>query len=174
MIIYFLDKSINKKNVGRKVEFLNVHNNSTCDTRIEKKVLAKNSIYVEHNCDNKTSEFNFKCQNTDNTLKYVTDSCKMNTNDSIFQQTNAMLATSNQQSISNSAQDTGYQTYSMNNTTNVTDSYDITPIKQKLCWGDQILITDDEFPLSDWKENMKNIFSSTPSRTNREKDNHVF
>lgn len=104
----------------------------------------------------------------------MTDSCKMNTNDSIFQQTNAILATSNQQSVSNSAQDTGYQTYSMNNTTNVTDSYNITPVKQKLYWGDQILITDDEFPLSDWKENMKNIFSSTPSRTNREKDNHVF
>lgn len=172
MFIYFLDKSNNKKNVERKVEFLNVHNNSICDTRIEKKVLEKNSIYVEHNCDNKTSEFNFKYQNTDNTLKYVTDSCKMNTNDSIFQQTNAMLATSNQQSVS--AQDTGYQTYSMNNTTNVTDSYNITPVKQKLYWGDQILITDDEFALSDWKENMKNIFSSTPSRTNREKDNHVF
>lgn len=82
-----------------------------------------------------------------------------------------MLGISGQQSVSNSIQDTGYQTCSMSNTANVTDSYS-TPTKQKAYWGDRILMSDDELRLPEWRENMKNIFSSTPSRSNR--DTHVF
>lgn len=84
----------------------------------------------------------------------------------MFQQVNTILGISDVQSVSNSAQDTGYQTYSMNSATNV-DSYN-TPVKQKAYWEDRILMTDGEFCLSDWKENIKNIFSSTPSRSNRD------
>ncbi|CAK9797412.1 Protein aurora borealis [Anthophora plagiata] len=144
------------------------------DAHTELKVLAKNSTQLEHDHETETLEFNSRHFNVINKYKYLTESCKINTSESyIFQQTNAMLGISDQQSVSNSVQDTGYQTYSMSSTTNVNDSYNSTPIKQKAYWGDRILMTDEKFRLPDWKENMKNIFSSTPSRSNREKENHI-
>ncbi|KOC60874.1 Protein aurora borealis [Habropoda laboriosa] len=150
------------------------HARIQADTCAEVKVLAKNSTEFEHNHETGTLEFNPEQVNVVNTFKYLTESCKINTNESyILQQTNTMLGISDQQSVSNSVQDTGYQTYSMSSTTNITDSYNTTPIKQKACWGDRILMTDEKFRLYDWKENMKNVFSSTPSRSNREKENHV-
>ncbi|NP_001122572.1 protein aurora borealis [Nasonia vitripennis] len=63
-------------------------------------------------------------------------------------------------------QDTGYQTYSSSNLTSNMDSYS-TSIKQKLHWEDKTAPADDEVQLSDWKDNMKNMISSTPSKYNR-------
>lgn len=164
-------------NAEEKVDnVLNLENNSMCiqvDTLAEIKVLEKKSTQVEYNCENRNLEL--ENYNDESTFKNFSDSCKMNTNEnSMFQQTNAMLGTSDRQSGSNSVQDTGYQTYSMSNTTNVIDSYNSTPVKQKIYRRDRILMTDDEFHLADWKENMKNIFSSTPSRSNRKRNNHIF
>ncbi|KAG7212052.1 hypothetical protein KM043_012408 [Ampulex compressa] len=107
-------------------------------------------------------------------LKMLTDSCKVYTNEScILQKTNTLLGISDLQSISNSRQDTGYQTYSMSSTTNAIDSCNETQVKEKLCWGDRILLTEDEVRMSDWKQNMRNVFSSTPSRHNRGMDSLI-
>ncbi|XP_060827329.1 protein aurora borealis [Bombus pascuorum] len=172
---YSLDESLSKVNADKKAgDLLNLQSESASaqdDTHTEIKVLAKNSIHVEHNCENKTTEFDVKYSNATSTFK----SYKTSTNEScMIQQTNAMLGISGQQSVSNSIQDTGYQTCSMSNTANVTDSYGTTPTKQKAYWGDRILMSDDELRLPEWRENMKNIFSSTPSRSNRERNTHIF
>ncbi|XP_076240347.1 aurora kinase A activator-like protein bora [Calliopsis andreniformis] len=175
------DESFNKDNeqiAENKIEHsMDVHNNSTCiqiDNLTEAKIVSASSSNFEYNLETETSEFNSKQQNDVHTFKHLTESCKIYTNENCrLQQTNGILGVSDQQSVSNFAQDTGYQTYSMSSTTNVTDSYNSTPVKQKACWSDRILLTDDEFRLCDWKENIKNIFSSTPSRSNRERDNHI-
>ncbi|XP_015171436.1 PREDICTED: protein aurora borealis [Polistes dominula] len=70
---------------------------------------------------------------------------------------------SEKQSASNIIQDTGYLTFSMNSTTNLTDN---SSTKQKFYNNEQFLLFDDEIPLSDWKENCKNIACSTPSKYN--------
>ncbi|XP_017762083.1 PREDICTED: protein aurora borealis [Eufriesea mexicana] len=171
-----IDRSFNKINAEEKVDnILNLENNSMCiqvDTLAEIKVLEKKSTQTEYNYENRILEL--KNHNAESTFKNLTDSCKMNTNEnSMFQQTNAILGISDQQSGSNSVQDAGYQTYSMSNTTNVIDSYNSSPVKQKVYRRDRILMTDDEFRLADWKENVKNIFSSTPSRSNRKRNNDI-
>ncbi|XP_076642906.1 aurora kinase A activator-like protein bora [Halictus rubicundus] len=116
------------------------------------KIVVKSSTYIERNFETEDTEFSTKNQNDVHTF--------------------TKLGMSDLQSVSNSVQDTGYQTYSMSSTVNMTDSCNGTPVKQKNYYGERILLTDDEFRLSDWKENMKNIFCSTPSKTNRE--NHIF
>ncbi|KZC10789.1 PREDICTED: protein aurora borealis [Dufourea novaeangliae] len=172
-----LDESLDKMNTPTREKktdnCMNFNGNSTCvqtNNFIEAKVIAKRS----NDFDTDVLEFNSKKQTSVHESKNLTDSCKMVTSEScILQQTHTVLGISDQQSVSNSAQDTGYQTYSMSSTANVTDSYNGTPVKQKVCWDDRIVLTDDEFRLSDWKENM-NIFCSTPSRSNRERKNHIF
>ncbi|KAF3429679.1 hypothetical protein E2986_02192 [Frieseomelitta varia] len=166
-----LDESSIKINADKKVDnFLNLESNCTWvqgDTQTEIKVLAKNSTHVKHNFENTTSESNIKHNTATDTFKHLTNSYKANVNEyCMFQQMNTILGISDVQSVSNSAQDTGYQTYSMNSATNV-DNYN-TPVKQKAYWEDRILMTNGEFCLPDWKENIKNIFSSTPSRSNRD------
>ncbi|XP_076162836.1 aurora kinase A activator-like protein bora [Ptiloglossa arizonensis] len=176
-----LDKSLNKFNEqvaeNKTDNSVHIDSNSTCIQAsyfTEAKVVSKSATHSEHELKTEASEFNVKRHNPANVFKQLTDSCKLYTNEScILQQTNTILGISDQQSISNSVQDTGYQTYSMSNTTNVTDSYNSTPVKQKACWRDQILLIDDEFRMSDWKENVKNIYSSTPSKTNKEWDNYI-
>ncbi|XP_031826709.2 aurora kinase A activator-like protein bora [Nomia melanderi] len=139
----------------------------------EANIAIMNSTNLEKNFETEILEFISKDQNDVHMFNHLTNSCKMFTSENcILQQTNAMLGMSDQHSVSNSVQDTGYQTYSMSSTVNVTDSYNITPVKPKT--GYSHLLADDEFRLSDWKENMKNIFSSTPSRSNRERENHIF
>ncbi|XP_076640533.1 aurora kinase A activator-like protein bora [Colletes latitarsis] len=176
-----LDESLNEINervMKNKMEkSVHFNSNSTCvqmNDLTEREVISKSSNHSNQYQKTEAPEFNFKQHNTVNVFKQLTDSCKMHTNENcILQQTNGTLGISDQQSVSNSVQDTGYQTCSISNTMNITDSYNCTPVKQKAYWGDQILSTDDDFRLSDWKENIKNIFSSTPSRTNREWDNKI-
>ena len=175
-----LDESHDKDNVQaaeNKMDiFMNLDINSTCvvpGNFVPAAAVLKSSDHFGQNLESGAAGFNSN-QNGTGTFKHLTESCRMYTNDScILQQTNGTLGISDQQSVSNFAQDTGYQTYSMSSTTNVTDSYNSTPVKQKACWGDRIMLTDEEFRLSDWKENMKNIFSSTPSRSNRERESHI-
>lgn len=71
-----------------------------------------------------------------------------------------------QQSISNLVQDTGYQTHSMNSTMHTIDSYN-TSTNHKTFWNEKIVISKDNTQLS-WKENIRNVFSSTPSKYNKE------
>lgn len=106
-------------------------------------------------------------------LRIAADWCKNHSDDSYVPQNNTLLghSGSGQQSIFSSAQDTGYQTCSMSNTTGNTDNCSMTPIKQSLQnWNERILSTVDEVQLSDWKDNMKNMFSSTPSKYSRRRD----
>ncbi|XP_034191049.1 aurora kinase A activator-like protein bora [Osmia lignaria lignaria] len=164
-----LDESLNKivKQVAKnKVDnLLNSDSNAMSaktDVCTETKASVKNPVQQENNFETENSKLDSKhC----NALKCLTDSYRMITNEScMFQQTNTALGISDQH---NSVQDTGYQTYSMNSITNVTNNYNGTPVKQKACWGDRILLTDDEFR---HETNIKNIFCSTPSRSNRETD----
>lgn len=84
-----------------------------------------------------------------------------------LQQSNMLSGNYVQQlAFSTAHQDTGYQTYSSSNLTSNIDSYS-TSIKQKLHWEDKAAPADDEVHLSDWKDNMKNMISSTPSKYNR-------
>ncbi|XP_018363793.1 PREDICTED: protein aurora borealis [Trachymyrmex cornetzi] len=82
-------------------------------------------------------------------------------------QSNIMSGAFEQQSISNSIQDTGYQTYSMNSMMHTIDSS--TSMNQKTLWNERIMTSRDIAQLS-WKENMTNVFSSTPSKYNKERE----
>ncbi|XP_011297641.1 protein aurora borealis [Fopius arisanus] len=77
---------------------------------------------------------------------------------------------SEQSSAFNFAQDTGYQTYSMNNTS---DNRSITPIKKQSNWSERITAISeiDEIKSSNWQENIENMYSSTPSKYGRQRDN---
>ncbi|XP_054001201.1 protein aurora borealis [Hylaeus anthracinus] len=174
-----LDEPLDKVNIPttekKMDDFVCFDTNSTCiqvSSIAEPKIVSNSSTHSERYPKTEASEFNVKQLNTSNAFKQSTDSCKIYTNEScILQQTNATLGISDHYSVSNCVQDTGYQTYSMSSTTNINDSYNTTPVKQKASWDQNL--TQDEFRLSDWKENMKNIFSSTPSKTNREWDNYI-
>ncbi|KAI4501120.1 hypothetical protein M0802_003923 [Mischocyttarus mexicanus] len=118
-----------------------------------------NSVVVNSPSLIKDDEKNYILKNEDkycNDLAYKTLNCTS-------LQTNIFWGMSEKQSASNIVQDTGYQTCSMNNTTNLTDS---SSVKQKFYNNDKFFIFDDEIPLFDWKENLKNVACSTPSKCN--------
>lgn len=83
-------------------------------------------------------------------------------------QSNIMSGAFEQQNTSNSVQDTGYQTYSMNSMMHTIDSYN-TSMSQKTLWNERMMMSRDIAQLS-WKENMTNVFSSTPSKYNKERE----
>lgn len=101
--------------------------------------------------------------------KFANDWCKtFSSESSTYQQNFTLSATNGQQSAFNFAQDTGYQTCSINNTANNTESYATASIKEKLHWDEQLLPSEDDLKLSDWKKNLKYMCSSTPSKFLRE------
>ncbi|XP_033223783.1 protein aurora borealis [Belonocnema kinseyi] len=101
--------------------------------------------------------------------KFANDWCKtFSSETSTYQQNFTLSATNGQQSAFNFAQDTGYQTCSINNTANNTESSAAVSIKEKLHWDEQLLPSEDDLKLSDWKKNMKYMCSSTPSKFLRE------
>lgn len=65
--------------------------------------------------------------------------------------------------ISNSVQDTGYQTYSMESTMHTIDSYNISMQNHKVQLKEQTVTFKDNAQFS-WQEDMQNVFSSTPSK----------
>ncbi|KAK2583603.1 hypothetical protein KPH14_009545 [Odynerus spinipes] len=102
-----------------------------------------------------------KYHNIVNQLKHLPDLCQTyKMENCTSQQMNTFFGLSERQ-------DTGYQTYSMNSTTNIMEN---SSVKQKLHYGEPILISEDEIQLSDWKGNMKHVVCSTPSKYNNEKD----
>lgn len=78
-------------------------------------------------------------------------------------QSNTMFGIFDPSSISNSVQDTGYQTYSMNGTMHMIDSYSISTQNHNVQPKEQTVMFKDDAQLS-WKEDMRNVFSSTPSK----------
>lgn len=144
-----------------------VHNNKTniCDS-INMDELPKcinsadmNTVYFD------AIPFNDKGQNNDIGLKIKTE-IESSTQES-HKQSNAMFGTFNQQSISNSVQDTGYQTYSMNSTMHTVDSYSNISVNYKTRWNERQVTSKDNNTQLSWRENIENVFSSTPSKCNK-------
>ncbi|XP_018057531.1 PREDICTED: protein aurora borealis [Atta colombica] len=111
-------------------------------------------------------ELNDKEYNNETSLKIVPEVTSFSRKS--HKQSNIMSGAFEQQSISNSIQDTGYQTYSMNSMMHTIDSYN-TSMNQKIIWNERIVTSRDIAQLS-WKENMMNVFSSTPSKYNKERE----
>ncbi|EFN75232.1 hypothetical protein EAI_01606 [Harpegnathos saltator] len=86
-----------------------------------------------------------------------------------YKQSNTMFGTSDPSSILNSVQDTGYQTYSMNSIMHTVDGYNISMQNPKVQSKEQTVTSNHDAQLS-WKEDMPNVFSSTPSKCNKEKN----
>lgn len=84
-------------------------------------------------------------------------------------QNDTMFNASDPQDISNSIQDTGYQTYSMNNTTHTVDICNSTSFNQNIHSFKHMVTCKDDTHLS-WKEDMSNVFSSTPSKYHKRKE----
>ncbi|XP_015601357.1 protein aurora borealis [Cephus cinctus] len=149
---------------------LDAKSTKTNDT-VEMVTLSEETTPVKKNLEHKnrvTVDQNFEIVNR---LKFAADWYKSHSNESCtFQHSNTFSGTSAQQSTSNIAQDTGYQTNSTYNTTSLIDSCSITPVKQKGYWDERGLPCDDDMQLSDWKKNSKHIFSSTPSKYVRRRD----
>ncbi|XP_012221144.2 protein aurora borealis [Linepithema humile] len=109
--------------------------------------------------------FSDKDHNNGASLKMMTE--MQNFTRGSYKRSNVMSGAFTQQSISNTVQDTGYQTYSMNNTMHMADSYSDTSVSHKTHCNERIVTSKDNVQLS-WKENMSNVFSSTPSKCNKE------
>ncbi|KAL0130686.1 hypothetical protein PUN28_002367 [Cardiocondyla obscurior] len=105
-----------------------------------------------------------------NDKKYNNEIClKISPNTTSFsrekhKQSNIMSGAFEHQRISNSIQDTGYQTCSMNSTTYTIDSYNIST-NHKAIWNEKMM-TKNNTQLS-WKEDIQSVFSSTPSKSNK-------
>ncbi|XP_070153366.1 protein aurora borealis [Polyergus mexicanus] len=144
-----------------------VHNNKTniCDS-INMEELPRctdsadmNTMYFD------AVLFNDKEHNNDIGLKIKTE-VKSSTQES-YKQSNAMFGTFDQQSISTSVQDTGYQTYSMNSTMHTVDSYSNISMNYKTRWNERQVTSKDNNSQLSWRENIGNVFSSTPSKCNK-------
>lgn len=154
--------SINEENSNKSN---NDHENTKTDITVEMNSVVVNSTsLIKDNEKNKIVKDKEEYHNNVKEIKnfpnfsqvYKLENCTS-------QQTNIFWGMSEKQSASNIVQDTGYQTFSMNSTTNLTDS---SSAKQKFYNNEQFLLFDDEIPLSDWKENFKNVACSTPSKCN--------
>lgn len=113
-----------------------------------------------------------------NLTTITSDWLKINSNEA-FQRNETILGNSLAGHPSwngHSTQDTGYQTRSITNITENTEnteaafSISVAPITKPFSWNDKIFSNGEEIILSDWKDNMKNMFSSTPSKYSRRKD----
>lgn len=81
----------------------------------------------------------------------------------VMQQSNMLSGNCVQPMALSSNHDTGYQTYNSSNITSNFDSYNAS-IKQKLYCDERTAHGDDEVHLIEWKEDIKNVISSTPSK----------
>ncbi|KAL6432832.1 hypothetical protein ACFW04_006296 [Cataglyphis niger] len=163
------DTSLDKNNVKHTEDNheIIVHNNKTniCDS-INMEELPRcinsvdmNTVYFD------AVLFNNKGQNNDVGLKIKTE-IESSTQES-HKQSKAIFGTFNQQSISNSIQDTGYQTYSMNSTMHTVDSYSNISANYKTRWNERQVTSKDNNTQLSWRENIGNVFSSTPSKRNK-------
>lgn len=108
--------------------------------------------------------FNNKEDDNDMDLKIKTEI--KNSMQKSHKQNNTMFGTFDQQSISNSVQDTGYQTYSMNSTMHTVDSCSNISVNYKTRRNEQVISKNNNTQLS-WRENIESVFSSTPSKCNK-------
>lgn len=160
------DTSLDENNMDNR-EIIIVHNDKTnvCDS-VNMEELPRcidsadtNTVYFD------AVLFNDKGHNNDIDLKIKTE-IESSMQES-HKQSNAMFGTFDQQSISNSVQDTGYQTYSMNNTMHTVDSYSNISMNYKTHWNERQVTSKDNNTQLSWRENIGNVFSSTPSKRNK-------
>lgn len=151
----------NIKSVGndRKLKIVNNCKTNLCnsvDTKISRfTVPVDNTIYSDVS--------NIKVHNGTN-LKILTEVTKNST----YDKQSIISGAFDSGSIFNSIQDTGYETYGVSSTMHTPVSYDNTSLNHKVYWNEHITtFKDDQSP---WKNNMKNVFSSTPSKRNIEKE----
>lgn len=109
--------------------------------------------------------FNNKKHNNEIRLKFLPETASFSRES--HKQSNIMSGAFEQQSISNLVQDTGYQTYSMNGTMHTIDSYN-TSTNHKILRNEKI-VSNDSAQLS-WREDIRNVYSSTPSKYNKESE----
>lgn len=163
------ESEVNQENVKPRI---NNDISTRSDISVEMHSIKEDSIpVIKNNEKNQNSKDTNKDEyhNIVNELKHFPDSCQTyQMENCTSQQMNTFLGISGGHSASNIAQDTGYQTYSMNSTTNITEN---STINQKLHYGEHIFILEDELRMSDWKGNMKHVVCSTPSKYNNEKNN---
>ncbi|XP_014601981.1 PREDICTED: protein aurora borealis [Polistes canadensis] len=166
--------TINEENSNKSN---NDHENTKTDITVEMNSVVVNSTsLIKDNEKNKIVKDKEDYYNNVKEIKNFPDFSQVyKLENCTSQQTNIFWGMSEKQSASNIVQDTGYQTFSMNSTTNLTDSSsakqkfynnDSSSTKQKFYNNEQFLLFDDEIPLSDWKENFRNVACSTPSKCN--------
>lgn len=165
MVLFSPNSNINKENFNSSN---NDHENMRTDISVEMNSVMDNSAsLIKDDTKNEMIEDKDKYHNNINEIKHLPDlSQTYKLENCTSHKTNIFLGMSERQSASNIVQDTGYQTYSMNSTTNLMES---SSVKQKFYYNEQFLISNDEIPLSDWKENFKHFVCSTPSKCNHEK-----
>nr|KAF7423265.1 hypothetical protein H0235_008548 [Vespula pensylvanica] len=165
MVLFSHNSYINKENFNQSN---NDHENIRTDISVEMNSVMENSTsLIKDNKKNEMIKDIDKYHNNINEMKHLPDlSQTYKLENCTSHKTNIFLGMSERQSVSNIVQDTGYQTYSMNSTTNLMES---SSVKQKFYYNEQFLISDDEIPLSDWKENFKHFVCSTPSKYNHER-----
>lgn len=147
-----------------KLMLVNNHKTNICET-INMKELPR-CINLTDNIEHSNVVFSDKEYNNEINLKILSETAENFSRESP-KQNNVMSGAFKQQSISNSVQDTGYQTYSMNSITHTIDSYD-TSTNHKTLWNEKLVMSNDNAQLS-WRENIRNcVFSSTPSKYNKE------
>lgn len=147
-------------------EIISIHNDETnvCDSiNMEELPRCINSVNMDTVYFDAVL-FNDKEDNNDIDLKIKTEI--KNSMQESHRQNNTMFGTFDQQSISNSVQDTGYQTYSMNSTMHTIDNYSNISVNYKTRRNEQVTSKNNNTQLS-WRENIGSVFSSTPSKCNK-------
>lgn len=136
-----------------------VKNNSEKDKFRDTTIMSvENSVLLKQE-DKENFVFNNK---TDKSK--LAEPCKFNYSENYAMQQSMLSGNYAQQMTFKSAQDTGYQTFSSSSNITSNTEYYCSSIKQKFNWTEEKLQTDDEVQLADWKDNMKNMISSTPSK----------
>ncbi|XP_046423434.1 uncharacterized protein LOC124181173 isoform X1 [Neodiprion fabricii] len=153
------------EDIDKFVEPQKLKNQTKPNETIEMILLGNETTQVEYE-DQITEDSSLthrQQKETVNRLKLAADWCKLHSNESYAYQNNTFAGISGQQSTFNFAQDTGYQTQSMNSTS-MHENANASPTKSNIRWDERILTHDDEMHMSDWKRNIQNIYSSTPSK----------
>jgi len=139
-----------------------INNDKTNACSINTEELPKCINSTDNTVHSNDIVFNDKEYNNEISLKIVPEIASFSRKN--HKRSNIMSGAFEQQSIS--VQDTGYQTHSMNSIMHTIDSYN-TSTSHKTLWNERIATSRDNAQLS-WRENIKNVFSSTPSKYNKE------
>lgn len=145
-----------------KLMIINNNKTNTYESNINMEELPK-CINTTDSIEHSNVVFSDKKRNNEISLKILRETASFSRENP--KQSNMISGAFEQQSISN-FQDTGYQTHSMNSITHTIDSCN-TSTNHKTLWNEQLVMSKDNTQLS-WRENVNCVFSSTPSKYNKE------